>query len=108
MPRLAQQRGSDRRAAVAMLESGRRPGWPGQVSVAPSSERHHDRAQVKAGAGEAVLMPRSVAGLAVGDALGQAGFGQPSQPAGEHVAGHTEVVGEVIEAADAIEQIPQH
>jgi hypothetical protein len=108
MPRVAQQRGPDRRTAVTVLESGRRPSWPGEVPVAPSCERHHDRAQVKAGAGEAVLVPSPAAGLAVGDALGQAGFGQPGQPAGEHVAGDAEVVGEVIEATDAIEQVPQH
>jgi len=108
MPRVAQQRGPDRRTAVTVLESGRRPGWPGEVPVPPPSEGHHDRAQVKAGAGEAVLMPGPVAGLAVGDALGQAVFGQPGQPAGEHVAGDAEMVGEVIEAADAVEQVPQH
>jgi hypothetical protein len=99
VPLLAEeQRGPDRRAAVAMLEPGRRPGRPGEVPVAPSGERHHDRAQVKPGAGEAVLVPGPVAWLAVGDALGQAGFGQPGQPVRQYVAGDAEVIGEVVEA----------
>jgi hypothetical protein len=78
------------------------------VPVAPPREGHHDRAQVKASAGEAVLVPGSVTGLAIGHALGQAVFGQPGQPVRQHVAGDSQVASEVVEAADAIEQVSQH
>ncbi len=93
MAAVAQQPGLYGPAAVAVLEHGRRPCPSGQVPVTPSGESHHHRAQVKAGAGESVLVPRAPATIAVRNPLGQAAASKPRQPVGQHVPGDPEVVG---------------
>lgn len=80
----------------------------GPVGVSPVQHREDDGPQVAARVGEPVLVTLPVPGLAIGDADDDALSDEAGEPAGEHVACDAQVCGEVVEPADAVEQVAQH
>ena len=88
--------------AAAVLEDDRR--LVGEVSIAPVHEHQQHRPQLAPGRGWPVFRARRP--LAE-DLLQHAGLDQVAQPGGQHVAGSADVAGDGVEAADAVEDLPE-
>jgi DNA-binding NarL/FixJ family response regulator len=108
VPVRAGQRDLDRGAAVRVAHHRRRSLGPGEVPVAPGHEREQDRDQFTAGRGQPVRVALARAGLPVGGALHQAGLRQAGEPGGQDVPRDAKVARQLIEPADAVDDVPQH
>ena len=99
----ARQVARDLAAALAMADDARAPRLGRVVAIAPLQQGHHDRPQVEALLGQAVLEARGA--VLVGHALEDALVDEAAEAVGEDVARDAEVALEVVEAAHAHERL---
>ena len=108
VPGLAGQLQPHRLPAVAVPQHDLRAGRIERVPVAPLHQRHQDRVQIQALAGQPVLVSRALAGVPVGDLAQQILAHQACEPVAEHLPGHSGAAPHVIEPAHAVEGLAQH
>ena len=99
-------RSSTRPLAALVADQHRRARRLGEVAVAPVQHRDHHRPQVEALLGQEVLVAGRA--LLVGALFEDALLDQQRQPGGEDVAGHAEVLLDLVEAAAAVEDVADH
>lgn len=97
----------DRRVAVPVVDLDRRT-RRGSPPIAPLHERHERGEEVEALVGQEVLDAPASARLAIGVAAEHAIFDESGETSTQNLAGTTQVVLEVVEAAHTVEGLSQY